>query len=934
MQILGGIYMKVKKSKYLVMLLVITMSIAMLFCNGLHVNAESSKDGLSVIISSDKENYNLEDEVKLKITVKNTNDFEVSDIKVENILPDGISLVSGDISKDSINLQANEEATMNLTVKKANSRQAEPAENVNTNAISTGKSDSPKTGEKNTTLIAFIVLLISTVIMIICFWKGKKHLKFLSLFLCLGFVGTFGITGITYAVSDNTQTKTINSSEENISSFTTEFTYVIDDVGYTHNVITTYYDVDLYIYQAVDKALRETIVTDIFKNANLEKRKEIVSTLLNKLESENKIKKGSIKFNEEYNSYFFKYINGGEGSVMLEDFSSSEENEEGLWNKGKSFDNDNINKTYIESFANGNINNNANGYIKNTLSKSDLTYYPKEALIIDCINDNYERNVNNAYAQIWSSNDLRTDIKSNVTVKEFKTILKGYNFINIDTHGFIDYKGNPTICLYEKQSLFEDDEYCEDIKEKRVGTIYGFFGGNFYLTSDFFSYYYPNALIDKIIWLSCCGGYSKDILVDTFANKCSAKAVIGATDTILAGYDNQMRDFFVHKLLFGYSVDEALKEAKQKYGKDDAEWYRIKYNKKDNTPAECKNYNGGNEKLVELVRINNNGTLSGTITDENGNPIKGAEIGIHNIRGMSYGITATTNENGEYTLECPQDSYKIGVKADGYEVIETDDFVNVVYGEETIYNIILNTEKPETDYQKQYYTFIENELIPKYGLANVDTDILFSKSNGIVSAVIDDFSNTGSMDLLVIRLKSSAESIETICEWYTLKGDTVVPVDEITVKSENGITSNIDISFNQGYLCFTANRIWLNSNNAESSIWIYSFDSSKLTPLRNYKMHRFNGYVNEITETIKNEINIKSQDYDILDLNDVKAFFDDLKSLGIAFNNEKVDCEFVNGSNLLNYALSIRESLFENCKFIITDYTNLRSHFINTNNDN
>ena len=242
-------------------------------------------------------------------------------------------------------------------------------------------------------------------------------------------------------------------------------------------------------------------------------------------------------------------------------------------------------------------------------------------------------------------------------------------------------------------------------------------------------------------------------------------------------------------------------------------------------------------------------------------------------------------------------------------------------------------EKPETDYQKQYYTFIENELIPKYGLANVDTDIPISKSNGIVSTVIDDFSNTGSMDLLVIRLENSAESIETICEWYTLKGDTVVPVDEITVKSGNGITSNIDISFNQGYLCFTSNRIWLNSNNAESSIWIYSFDSSKLTPLRNYEIHRFNGYVDEIVETIKKEINIKSQDY-MLALNDVKVFQDDLKSLGIEFNNEQVDCQLINRNNFLNYTLSIRESLFENCRFMITDYTNLQSHLTNTDNNN
>lgn len=240
-----------------------------------------------------------------------------------------------------------------------------------------------------------------------------------------------------------------------------------------------------------------------------------------------------------------------------------------------------------------------------------------------------------------------------------------------------------------------------------------------------------------------------------------------------------------------------------------------------------------------------------------------------------------------------------------------------------------NTEKSETDYQKQYYTFIENELIPKYGLANVDTNISFSNSSGIVSAIIDDFSNTGSMDLLVVRLENSADSIDIVCAWYNWDGNSVVPIDEITVESNYGITSNIDVSFNQGYLCFNADRIWLNSNNSESSIWIYSFNNSKLNPVRNYEIHRFHGYIDEITETIRKEINIKSQDYK-LNLNDVKTFHDDLKSLEIEFNNDEVDCQLINGNNLLNYALSVRESLSENCRFIISDYTDLRSHIIVT----
>lgn len=237
MQTKEDFFMEVKKAKWLKFISAIAIFVVMIFCTGLNVHAEDVKDGILVTVSSDKENYNSEDEVNLKITVKNTNDFEVSDIKVENILPDGISLVSGDISKDNINLKANEESTMNLTVKKADSGQADITDNTTNNVSAVGKSDTssssngkiPNTGENDTPFIALIVMLISTVIMIVCFWKGrKKHLKFLSLFVCLGVVGTFGITGITHAILKNN------------NSFTYKYTYKIDNADYVHQVVVSY----------------------------------------------------------------------------------------------------------------------------------------------------------------------------------------------------------------------------------------------------------------------------------------------------------------------------------------------------------------------------------------------------------------------------------------------------------------------------------------------------------------------------------------------------------------------------------------------------------------------------------------------------------------------------------------------------------------------
>lgn len=234
---LGGIFMEVKKLNLARIISAILICGIMIFCTGLNVHAEDAKDGISVTVSSDKENYSSADEVRLKITVKNTNNFEVINLKIENILPDGISLVSGDISKDNINLQANEETTMNLTVKKADSGQANTTEAITNNASATEKNTTvsksailPNTGDNNSVLIALIVMLVSILVMIICFLlkDRKKYSKFLSMLICLGVINALGITGV------------IHASSENINNFTYEYTYRIDNADYIHKIIVSY----------------------------------------------------------------------------------------------------------------------------------------------------------------------------------------------------------------------------------------------------------------------------------------------------------------------------------------------------------------------------------------------------------------------------------------------------------------------------------------------------------------------------------------------------------------------------------------------------------------------------------------------------------------------------------------------------------------------
>lgn len=229
--------MEVKKQKWFKVILAMLVFVIMLFCTGLNVHAEEVKDGILVTVSSDKENYSSEDEVKLKITVKNTNDFEVTDIEIENILPDGISLVSGDILKDNINLKANEETIMNLSVKKVRTGQTATTGNTINNSDNSERNTTvskaekfPNTGDNNNTLITLIVMLVSIAVMIVCLMlkDRKKYSKFLSLLICLGVINAFGITNIVHASSKNNY------------NFTYEYTYKIDNADYIHKIVISY----------------------------------------------------------------------------------------------------------------------------------------------------------------------------------------------------------------------------------------------------------------------------------------------------------------------------------------------------------------------------------------------------------------------------------------------------------------------------------------------------------------------------------------------------------------------------------------------------------------------------------------------------------------------------------------------------------------------
>lgn len=85
--------------------------------------ASNTQDGLKVTLTTDKDTYSQSDEIKVNISVENTNSFDVNNVSLESIIPDGLelkkdysssatigTLTAGDSYKCELVLQKREES--------------------------------------------------------------------------------------------------------------------------------------------------------------------------------------------------------------------------------------------------------------------------------------------------------------------------------------------------------------------------------------------------------------------------------------------------------------------------------------------------------------------------------------------------------------------------------------------------------------------------------------------------------------------------------------------------------------------------------------------------------------------------------------------------------------------------------------------------------
>lgn len=161
--------------------------------------ASISKDGLEITLTTDKEKYEKGEKIKSTLTVTNTNDIAVSNVSLENLIPDGYILSEDSTAIKKIEtLDAGE--TVFLTVTYVTEDPEDNGENSNSEITTDGtnkpenenndKNDAQNTGDDNNITILVVLTAVSFVIIVIFTLKKKKGKCLLSLLLCFAMVGT------------------------------------------------------------------------------------------------------------------------------------------------------------------------------------------------------------------------------------------------------------------------------------------------------------------------------------------------------------------------------------------------------------------------------------------------------------------------------------------------------------------------------------------------------------------------------------------------------------------------------------------------------------------------------------------------------------------------------------------------------------------------
>lgn len=147
-------------------------------------------------------------------------------------------------------------------------------------------------------------------------------MKFILYIICIVIFFCFAGCGACIPENETLSTESAVATMEQPTKNTTEHTTVTEtsDILSKEEGTYTESDVEIDFYQDVDQSLLELCESEEYINSAYDEKVELVLSVLEELESQNHIVKGSIVYYENQEHITFKYINGALGEFDFKVF--------------------------------------------------------------------------------------------------------------------------------------------------------------------------------------------------------------------------------------------------------------------------------------------------------------------------------------------------------------------------------------------------------------------------------------------------------------------------------------------------------------------------------------------------------------------------------------------------------------------------------------
>lgn len=221
-----------RKSMSVVLILLVS-----LFCLSTVAFASTpEQDGLKVELTTDKENYSLNEDIKINVTVTNTNDVTVENVKIDTLLPEEFILKDKNksTSSEAVDIPAGKKIEFSVVAVVKDGKSDKTSSDTDSKLTGTSTNNkgninkqndkSPYTGKDYAVMTGFSALfIIGIVLLILCLKRNrKKTSKAVSSALCLvlaitSIIGLADFKAKAENKQSDTDTSSVISISENIS---------------------------------------------------------------------------------------------------------------------------------------------------------------------------------------------------------------------------------------------------------------------------------------------------------------------------------------------------------------------------------------------------------------------------------------------------------------------------------------------------------------------------------------------------------------------------------------------------------------------------------------------------------------------------------------------------------------------------------------------